>query len=137
MRLFTLCAALLLLAGSQGLSGPPAKSPAKNPPKAPPKGEPDYARVEIRGTLGSGSEMLPNNPFQNPFLNPPTGGFPTIRSFVTIKVNGKEGWGEWRLDLDEAAENVLRKSIGKQVTITGYLHGQSIDVKTVNGLDMK
>jgi hypothetical protein len=109
----TLCAAVLLLAASQGTSAPPPTTP------------PDYAQVEIRGTIGSGSEWDPD---KAPFKNPP------IRTFLTIKVKGQ---GEWELILDENAEKVLSKSLGKQVTITGSLQDRAIRVKTVNGLELK
>src|SRR5262245_40390737 len=121
MRLWTLGAALLSLAVSQGVSAPP--------PKAPPKTPPDYAQAEIRGTIGLGSEPLSEwdrarDTFKNPFEG---------RTFLTIKVKDQ---GEWELILDESAEKVLRKSVGKQVTITGSLHSRGIRVKTVNGLEL-
>jgi hypothetical protein len=109
----TLCIALLLLAASRGASAPPPATP------------PDYSQVEIRGAIGSGSEW---DPEKVPFKNPP------IRAFLTIKVKGQ---GEWELILDESAEKVLSKSMGKQVTITGSLQDKAIRVKTVNGLELK
>jgi hypothetical protein len=111
-----LCAVLLPLVGLTGASAAPPKSD-------PPRAEPGYSKVEIRGTIGQGSEPDPS-PFQS-FQ---------ARGYLTIKV---EGEGEWRLDLDEAAEKVLSNNVGKQVTIIGSLRYQSIRVKTVNGLELK
>lgn len=117
MRLWKLCASLLAFAAVYGaIAGPPAA--------VAPKVEPDYSKVELRGTLGSGSEWAPGLVFKNP----------PIRPYLTVKIKDA---GEWELEMDEAAAEVLGRSIGKQVTITGTLGYKSIRVQTVNGLKVK